>query len=140
VSIFFIAIFFSGFIVKLLIRLGLGIDDLPPEALQTLAEEEYVFSFIANHPLSFTSINVTHMFLGSSLLGIVGAFQVILSLMFSPFPRIGNRHPDRFAGLLLALLIMYGLGRSFYAIYMYVKSYCRLFLQKAEMAILEVNE
>jgi hypothetical protein len=125
--IFLIAIFISGFIMKFMIHYG----------LQPFVEEDDLFYFIAN---SSTSVHLTHMFLGSSLLGILGAFQVILSLIFSPFPRIGNRNPDRFAGLLFTLLIIYGLGKAFYAIYMNVKSYCRLFMQKAEMAILEVNE
>ncbi|KAJ3091622.1 hypothetical protein HK102_014052 [Quaeritorhiza haematococci] len=99
--------------------------------------------------LSLWAIDLGHFISGLVLVGLVGCLSLILTIFsgpVGPFPRFGvfrsggGGGGDRFGAIVFGILLVIGIVKAVWGIYILVRSYSRRSLEIVEHAILEVDE
>ncbi|KAG0224613.1 hypothetical protein BGX31_007928 [Mortierella sp. GBA43] len=133
-----------------------GCEDYDDAELSQLQEKKYVFKTPDSLRAVFR-IDQTHMVFGSFFVSIVGFLQLLLSTIWmgggggvfriGGFGLGGRRRGVRgdrqreasFGGIILAMMLVFGLFKSIYTSYKLVRRVSRHVLAKAEMMVLEVQ-
>lgn len=166
IAVFVATVFAAGFAMKLLLYLTMDephefvypidLEDYDDAELSQLQEKKYVFKTPDSLRAVFR-IDQTHMVFGSFFVSIVGFLQLLLSTIWmgggggvfriGGFGLGGRRRGVRgdrqreasFGGIILAMMLVFGLFKSIYTSYKLVRRVSRHVLAKAEMMVLEVQ-
>ncbi|KAF8937497.1 hypothetical protein BGZ58_002602 [Dissophora ornata] len=166
VVVFAAAVFAAGFAMKLLLYLMMDephefiypvdIDDIDDTELLQLKERVVIFKTPESLRAVF-QIDKTHMVFGSFFVSIIGFLQLLLSMVWmgggggvfriGGFGLGGGRRRARgerqreagIGGVLMVLILVFGLFKSVYMTYQLVHRVSRRVLAKAEMMVLEVQ-
>ncbi|KAF9165864.1 hypothetical protein DFQ26_009234 [Actinomortierella ambigua] len=161
---FALAVFAAGFVMKLLMYLFMEEFDVPldegdkfkSDKVIEMTEDKIVFRPPDTLRAVF-QIDSTHMVFGSLLVSIVGFLQLLVSAVLmgggghvfqiGGFGLGGRRRGGRggqqgeagISSIVLVLILVFGLFKSLYVTYRFVRSQTRKALAKAESMILEVQ-
>lgn len=157
---FAILVFIAGFLSKLLVFIYLyfqPLDYLDSEPAPQPEEEADYWTLLTRgldpRTVSLWRLDLSHMLAGFSLVGILGAFNVIFQIFISPFapiPRFGlggmvrvrgqgGNNESSFSSLVMVVLVVIGAARTGWAIYKTVKAFSRRSLEIVETSILDVR-
>ncbi|KAI8346476.1 hypothetical protein B0O80DRAFT_238825 [Mortierella sp. GBAus27b] len=147
---------FTQSLLSLIPLFPLSSEDYDDAELSQLQEKKYVFKTPDSLRAVFR-IDQTHMVFGSFFVSIVGFLQLLLSTIWmgggggvfriGGFGLGGRRRGVRgdrqreasFGGIILAMMLVFGLFKSIYTSYKLVRRVSRHVLAKAEMMVLEVQ-
>ncbi|KAG0208216.1 hypothetical protein BGX28_000743 [Mortierella sp. GBA30] len=166
ILVFAAAVFAAGFAMKLVLYLMLDephdfiypvdVDDFDADQLVKLKQQMYVFKTPDSLRAVFR-IDKTHMVFGSFFVSIIGFLQLLLSTIWmgggggvfriGGFGLGGRRRGARgerqveagIGGVLMVVILVFGLFKSVYMTYQFVNRISRRVLAKAEMMVLEVQ-
>ncbi|KAI9019739.1 hypothetical protein DFJ74DRAFT_707807 [Hyaloraphidium curvatum] len=152
---FAVLVFLAGFLTKLLLLTYLYFNPTEIEGAPPAEPEDGVdfwdglFIFDPTR-LSLFRLDTTHFFAGFMLVGILGAFNFLISFLtgpLGPVPRFGvvrvggggQNGESKLSTVVMAVFIIVGAVRTLFAIYKSVKAFSRRSLEIVEASILEVH-
>ncbi|KAF9213599.1 hypothetical protein BGZ59_005120 [Podila verticillata] len=164
ILVFITAVFAAGFVMKLLLYLTMDeaqefvypadLDEFDEDELIRLKQDFVIFKTPDSLRAVFR-IDKTHMVFGSFFVSIIGFLQLLLSTIWmgggGGVFRIGGfglgggrRRGERqreagIGGVLMVMILVFGLFKSVYSTYQFVNRMSRKALAKAELMVLEVQ-
>ncbi|KAL3901106.1 MAG: hypothetical protein SGCHY_000859 [Lobulomycetales sp.] len=134
----FILIWLTGDTQEIYAELGYDPANIPLHERDAMYYIEQVLT-----PTSLWSVDFSHMLSGLLGLGLAGSASLFFSVFTGGpmFPRVGiYRDRGGSAGMIvLGIIVVIGIGKTFYSMYKYVKNVSKLGLEIVEDFILEVD-